>query len=116
MEGSCGLGDVFGCRDDGCDDDWSPPSAICVILRMIWIFNKHRLFAFCLQVFDGILLTIDKSGRADDDPAAAVTEGCVVGEEGDWFLLFDDLEFVGPGLFGWFNQRDKSPGRLAGAG
>lgn len=58
-------------------------------------------------------MAYDEHGLVDADPAAGVTDCCVMGEEGYGFLLLGDLKFFCPGLRGWFNRRDGSPGSLA---
>lgn len=44
--------------------------------------------------------------------AAAVTDRCVMSEEGDWYLLFGDWMFLCCGLSCWFSRRDGIPGSL----
>lgn len=52
-----------------------------------------RPFSLHLWFFDGSPGMIVEDGSADDGRAAAVTDGCVTAEQGNWFLLLVDRNF-----------------------
>lgn len=58
-------------------------------------------------------MTLRDDGFDDGGPATAVTERCVMCDEGDWFTLSGDLKFLCPDLLSWFSSRDGRLCRLA---
>lgn len=72
---------------------------------------KSPVRLFCVFTFSGVLMVTGDDSCADNGPAAAVIDCCIMGEGGLWFLLLVHGTFCCRNMFGYFSWQEGHPGK-----